>query len=571
MTVDRDAILTRIENILYRESSLDFSEQFSNQYLDLEAQRKTLKETYHTFTQNRLGPPHHRGDSGNRVWQGETWQLQVSNRYGFCFKVLSGLTPEQAMEAWRECWQRVQARSELEAALTAEEQLTGLTEIALQVQRDNRSRIDWDKQPLGKQTDVSLAQQLGVTKWLVSAQRCKRGIPRYRRICWDQVALGKVSDYQLAKLLKCCPRAVALQRAQRGIPAFHLCIITGIDWDQVPFGTMPERQLAKQLGCGNSTVRDHRIKRGLPPYSVLSWLRNHGKPPIQKQPGNPQTLPSVEKEMTGNPATNSSQGSSSLLCLEDQVCQEILTNPLVHDRASLAKLRLLWVSSPLAYQPKDSRERILKRLIQDLHRRVLPEFQEAMLRSIQTFLAPLPPAPVITEPKAPKSVLPDDLLDKVPRIQALLPALPPLEAAILDCFFFQHQRQIDIAAHFKLSQPTVCYRIQRAMKRLRFLLQVPEVDIKRLEKDLERVLSDPVDVRIMILFWQAGCQSAVAKQLSTSQGMVRHRIERSLRHLELFPQFSLYTDWFRKIQQNLNLTREVRTNKPTGLVEPDKA
>lgn len=109
------------------------------------------------------------------------------------------------------------------------------------------------------------------------------------------------------------------------------------------------------------------------------------------------------------------------------------------------------------------------------------------------------------------------------------------------------------------------------MKRLRFLLQVPDVNIKRLEKDLEGVLSDPVDVRIMVLFWQAGCQSAVAKQLDTSQGMIRHRIERSLRRLELFPQFSLYTDWFRKIQQNLNIIREVRTNKAKGLAEPAKA
>lgn len=569
--MNRDALLTRIENILYQESSLDFSEEFSGQYLGLEAEREAQGETYYTFTQNRLGPPHHRGDSGNRVWQGETWQLQVSARHGFCFKVLSGLTPEQAMGAWRECFQRFQARPKLEAALTAEEQLTGLTEIALQMQGHSRNQINWDKQPLGQQTDRSLAQQLGVTYWSVAEQRRKRGIPRYRRICWDQVALGKVSDYQLAKLLKCCPGAVAQQRARRGIPAFQPSRTTGIDWDQVPFGTMPEGQLAKQLGCGNSTVRDHRIKRGLPPYSVLSWLRNHGKTPIQKQPGNPQTPPPVEKEMTGNPETNSSQGSSSLLCLEDQICQEILASPLVQDRASLAKLRLLWVSSPLAYQPKDSRERLLKRLIQDLHRRVLPEFQEAMLRSIQTFLAPPSPAPVVPEPKAPKSVLPDDLLDKAPRIQALLPALPPLEAAILERFFFQHQRQTDIAAHFQLSQPTVCYRIQRAMKRLRFLLQVPDVNIKRLEKDLEGVLSDPVDVRIMVLFWQAGCQSAVAKQLDTSQGMIRHRIERSLRRLELFPQFSLYTDWFRKIQQNLNIIREVRTNKAKGLAEPAKA
>jgi DNA-directed RNA polymerase specialized sigma24 family protein len=155
----------------------------------------------------------------------------------------------------------------------------------------------------------------------------------------------------------------------------------------------------------------------------------------------------------------------------------------------------------------------------------------------------------------------DESLEQLERVRGILNRLPDTEADFVDLYHFRHLRQTDIAAIFNVSQPTVCYRLQRAAARIRFLLSLPELEAGELVEALESFLSDPLDIRIMVLMNETTCQSEVAKQLGVSQGLVRHRFIRSIERMEQTPGMDKYARLFRSISTNLNILREVQ--RPT--------
>ena len=240
---------------------------------------------------------------------------------------------------------------------------------------------------------------------------------------------------------------------------------------------------------------------------------------------------------------------------ERQVFQQVLESPRFQDRSRLARLSTyLWAGSPISFNPKDSRTRILQRLQQRLHQEVpanrIPGVLGTLLRRV-VLSSQTPGAQFL------RTLLPGDLRGGEERIRALLPALPPLEAAILDLYFIQRHLQTDIAAQMGIRQPSVCYRIQKAAKRLQFLLQTPKVSKEQLVACIAAVLPDPVDIQVMVTMWQTGCQSETARRLGKTQGFVRHRFFRALQRLRQVPGCTQYVDWFDKISRNLNITREV--------------
>jgi len=162
---------------------------------------------------------------------------------------------------------------------------------------------------------------------------------------------------------------------------------------------------------------------------------------------------------------------------------------------------------------------------------------------------------IFTEPS-------DEDVHRIEQIQEILQLLPDREADFVDLYYFKRLRQTDIASIFGVSQPTVCYRLMRAADRIRFLLNLPEINKNKLEKDLSGFLSDPLDVQIMLLMWKTTCQSEVAKQLGVSQGLVRHRFLRSVKRMGGNPKFSKYVDLFKYVAGNLNILREVQ--RPCG-------
>jgi len=144
------------------------------------------------------------------------------------------------------------------------------------------------------------------------------------------------------------------------------------------------------------------------------------------------------------------------------------------------------------------------------------------------------------------------------KVRVVMESLPPREADFIDLYFFRRLRQTDIAHLFGVSQPTVCYRLQRAADRLKFLFHLPQIDTETLAKDLGGLLSDPLDVQIMLRMVETTCQSEVASQLGVSQGLVRHRFQRTVERMRVYRKFQKYVELFDHIAANLNILREVR-------------
>lgn len=156
----------------------------------------------------------------------------------------------------------------------------------------------------------------------------------------------------------------------------------------------------------------------------------------------------------------------------------------------------------------------------------------------------------------------EDLL-VIDRVRKLLDHLPVIEADFIDLYFFRHVRQTDIATIFGVSQPTVCYRLQRAIQRIKYLLEVPKLDPNDLRTDLKRFFTDPMDIEILVLMYETTCQSETAKRLGVTQGFVRHRFIRSTRRMSNHPTMGFYGNVFNSVSENLNLLREVQRSFPT--------
>ena len=156
----------------------------------------------------------------------------------------------------------------------------------------------------------------------------------------------------------------------------------------------------------------------------------------------------------------------------------------------------------------------------------------------------------------------EDDLRVIERVRKILDRLPVIEADFIDLYFFRHLRQTDIAAIFGVSQPTVCYRLQRGIQRIKYLLEVPKVDEGTLRNDLRRFFTDPTDIEILVLMYETTCQSETAKRLGVTQGFVRHRFVRSTKRMNSHPAMRFYGEVFTVVSDNLNLLREVQRSLP---------
>jgi DNA-directed RNA polymerase specialized sigma24 family protein len=186
--------------------------------------------------------------------------------------------------------------------------------------------------------------------------------------------------------------------------------------------------------------------------------------------------------------------------------------------------------------------------------------------------------------------LSDEGAEQLKRVRRVLHLIPDREADFVHLYHFLRLKQTEIADIFRVSQPTVCYRLQRAALRIRFLLSLPEIEDGELEAVLEEILADPLDIEIMLLMHETTCQSEVAKRLGVSQGLVRHRFIRTIEKMgweqrnltdedgeilmgdddkplkawfrveaaDVAPGIEKYATMFRAIADNLNILREVQ-------------
>jgi Sigma-70, region 4 len=146
-------------------------------------------------------------------------------------------------------------------------------------------------------------------------------------------------------------------------------------------------------------------------------------------------------------------------------------------------------------------------------------------------------------------------------IQPLLHRIPEREADLIQLYYIQKKKQADIAVIFGVTQAAISYRLDRGLKRIRFLLAIPTLEEEDFRRDLPDVPFKPIDVDILVGMWQTTCQSVVAASLGLTQGRVRHRFFGAVKTLEkrskederFIPYFTIFT----KISNNFNILHEV--------------
>jgi predicted transcriptional regulator len=159
--------------------------------------------------------------------------------------------------------------------------------------------------------------------------------------------------------------------------------------------------------------------------------------------------------------------------------------------------------------------------------------------------------------------LSDEALAQLERVRAVLDQLPTREADFVDLYYFKKLKQTEIATIFAVSQPTVCYRLQRAALRIQFLLSLPVYTEDRIRSLVAPLLKDDIDTNIMVLMHRTTCQSEAAKVLNVTQGFVRHRYIRSLNKMRVAgPELEELVRVYDMISENLNILREVQRPTP---------
>lgn len=154
--------------------------------------------------------------------------------------------------------------------------------------------------------------------------------------------------------------------------------------------------------------------------------------------------------------------------------------------------------------------------------------------------------------------------------EEFLARIPPREADLLTMYFFDGKKQQELATVFGVTQAAISYRMQRALKRLKFLHSVPILTEEGIRRDLAGVCvagsprRQGIDVEILVGMWKTACQSLVARQLHLSQGRVRHRFWRVTTLLEKLAakdpeRYGPYAEYFRAIisAKAFNITRQI--------------
>jgi DNA-directed RNA polymerase specialized sigma24 family protein len=154
------------------------------------------------------------------------------------------------------------------------------------------------------------------------------------------------------------------------------------------------------------------------------------------------------------------------------------------------------------------------------------------------------------------------------RIAPLLDRIPKREADLIYLYYIKRKRQADIAAIFEVTQAAISYRLDRGLKRIKFLLSIPQVTEEEMRGDLGEVFTQ-IDVDILVGMWETTCQSEVASRLGLTQGRVRHRFFKAVEQLkELADRDARYAPYGRIFtaisSKKFNILREVKLPQWAG-------
>lgn len=148
-------------------------------------------------------------------------------------------------------------------------------------------------------------------------------------------------------------------------------------------------------------------------------------------------------------------------------------------------------------------------------------------------------------------------------VEEVLSRIPPREADMLRMYYFFGKEQKDIGQIFNVSQGDVFYRLNRAIKRIKFILALPHLDFEQMKLDLGPILEDDLHLNIMWGLYTTTSQTEVALRSGMTQGKVRYRFLKCLRRIrecaEVDPKYEVYVKAFEMVQENFNALRELST------------
>lgn len=160
------------------------------------------------------------------------------------------------------------------------------------------------------------------------------------------------------------------------------------------------------------------------------------------------------------------------------------------------------------------------------------------------------------------------------RLRAMVEKLPPIEQDVIELYYFTkpHKKQEEIAEMLEISQQTVSHRIRCAFKRIRFMMDQPEIDNNRMRLELKAFINNPFTIEVMCDFSITSSQTVTAQNLtrkfgSCSQQRVCWHLNsgiEALRHY-MVTEAVFYAEYFENLMRHRNILREVlagRRRKP---------
>ena len=158
----------------------------------------------------------------------------------------------------------------------------------------------------------------------------------------------------------------------------------------------------------------------------------------------------------------------------------------------------------------------------------------------------------------------EDIAARFSVLEPHLARLPRREQDLLFMHFIMKKKQTELGVIFNRTQAAISYRIKKAIRRLKFLISLPELNEEDIRRDLP-VLFEPPDIEIMVGMFNHTCQTQVARDLGSNQCFIRHRFHKNIRilrdHADYDAAFEDYHDLFVKIRDNTNILREVKLSR----------
>lgn len=153
--------------------------------------------------------------------------------------------------------------------------------------------------------------------------------------------------------------------------------------------------------------------------------------------------------------------------------------------------------------------------------------------------------------------------------EPFLDKLPSKERDLIRLYYYMDKKQKEIAEIFSVTQGAISHRLSRASKRLRFLRDMPKLDV-----DINIVLKpyfDPFEIDLINTMISTTCQSRTAEILNEkynltgddkmTQVKIRHKFERFIERLKKLKRkdenIAICFKLLRYVQKNLYMMHEV--------------